>query len=262
MLAHFVSQQCKSTRNAPSVEIETAFSPAIRNVQFATPLSQSLSAILMGYQMIIAFIVRLHRRHSPFAIIRRVVAIIVTTFNRMFTGRTVAHISQEILKRIEPLFANLYSTASVIGKLSRFGIVATSLDVLPRIMLRRSVLSVRDIRFRCSLFMPTTARFCVAVGKVWACDDRNSPTRTFTEPLRVFALDASPCVTQNSQTPERLSGQIQKKWMSGKRNKFNAIFIVSHLVKDHSFNLLARAASVLKSLVRPVSILPRSEVFG
>ena len=81
--------------------------------KFSRPSGEGLCFTERGYVVVFACIVVLFLASSPFAIVRTISEVIVDAFNRVFFGRSSAHVFIETGKASLPRLADSYSAPSI-----------------------------------------------------------------------------------------------------------------------------------------------------
>jgi len=124
---------------SPTLFIKSSRDSAMGDSESTRPLSQPPSFSVVAQESRFACILSLLHGSRPFAISRFIVAVVVDAFNAMLWGRLLAHVLQELRKRIAPLFAHNYSATSVPVITGIVRVVAPRLHFAPRTVFRRFI---------------------------------------------------------------------------------------------------------------------------
>src|SRR3990167_79636 len=81
---------------------------------------------------------------GPFAVLRRVGAIVVDAIQRVLGRRLTAHISQEVLERVHPAVADDNTSASIVGERGVLRVIATLLHGTPGVVFHRGFVGAID----------------------------------------------------------------------------------------------------------------------
>lgn len=133
----------------------------------------------------VSTIIGLFRRRGPAAIVGRVWAVVVFTIDRMAGRRPQAHIRGEVLEALEPAGADADSATSILWIVLIAGVVASTLNSLPRIVLRRVAHAVRARR-RDHAFYPEAAARQDFLSEMVLPNLRHSPAVTSADPHSMF----------------------------------------------------------------------------
>jgi hypothetical protein len=142
------------------------------------------------YADVILAIIHLLFVRCPAAIKRLVVAIYIHTIKRL-SGRTFAHISQEVFKTIQPAIAHADATTTVSAIFSIGLAVATSLRVLPSAVFSRVASAVRSSKRTYSFACDTSAASDVSAAQRLACYNCCFPALAKTSPCQAFFVDVA-----------------------------------------------------------------------
>lgn len=147
-------------------------------------------------------IVGLSLTSSPFAVIRLVVAIVVTTLKRLLS-RTLAHVGKEVFKLL-PSRADHDAASSIVSKLRAAWIRAARNHALPNDMGLRAAPSM-SARAPSGLFcLQASARLSVAASKRAGKDAFRHSAIATTQPSRRHASVANHS-TDSNELPETLA---------------------------------------------------------
>lgn len=238
----------------------TSFAPTAKETQTYSlntcdlgPFSHAFRNTVDSNNAIDPCVSSLHDFGSPSHVARRVVPVHIFTVKGVLRRGPSTNLDKKILERLKTKFN---AATAVIRKPIR---VRTSFFSLAKGLVfgRLFAISAFAVCGRQSFESQTSTRPCVAGFQFANVGVNYDAAFARTEPMGHGIAPFASCITEYSQASENLAGQVLESSVSEKRNKNNAIFIASHLIKANSFNYLARAALVLQSLVRPVSILPQ-----
>lgn len=166
----------------------------------SSPLRNGERYSMINYNAVGSCVVGLLSASRPYAIIRRVVSVIVDAFNGMAWRWLVAHVTVEIQKRILPRSTKLYPASSIILVGMAFRIVASITNTSPTGI---------NWRFAHAMsFMRTTTRFSVAGFYMLAFSNSFIAALANTIPFRgLFGMKRNDCKLVVSAT-----GEVDKYW--------------------------------------------------
>lgn len=193
------------------------------NIERYAPIFNTKSRIIDSYKNIPTFIARLLQVGSPFAILWRVIAIIIDAFNRMSRGGPWPHINKEIHKINQPSLADLNTSASVSMIFGTIRVIASVLYFAPHIMLRCITLTVLESmifvsdsiskQFSCRLFGQTATAKC-SLTDIGCCSYCHLPALAFTMPHYISGI-RNLSTRDNQKSAMSLSPQIKCPWHKG-----------------------------------------------
>lgn len=202
--------------------------------------------------MVTAPVIRLFITGGPFAVFRRIRAIVIYAFDGVFGAGACAHISQKVLERVPALTDRNTATAVIrVGESIR--VVTSGAHCLPDVVFGRAGSSVRAIEpihaGAATVASTGQSRGCARTQITRA---RNLATLTGAPPPSRAIFSA--CEPNNGQASKTLSLNVLKLRMSWLRRKLNVIFVVAHSVITSFNDVWVRAASSLIHSARPVSL--------
>ena len=242
--------------NIPSAYIYAFVGAVARNIQFSTPYTQRLGAVLIVNHKRFLLVIHLLNQSAPFTVFRRIVTIIVDSFYRMPWRWPLAHIREEISKVI-PSVADVYSAPTILSKFGVIRIITAISHSTPYTVFRNIRLSVFVPMFTQFLVTqtPATFRFTTAQGgSIGACE---STTITHTQPENLSSLSCNR--PQSNQSFKSLSCQVYEtviKRATEKLDIFYVIFTVVHRVIVTPIALWIRAVERFNLFQRPAFIIP------
>lgn len=215
------------------------------------PFRGGLTDAINCEKSVISFIATLLCWCGPVNIAHLIVSVIIFAIQRVSGRWAFTNFGVKLLERIKAKF----NAASAISWIA-FGvfICATGFG-RPIYGILCSVRSaVRSVTFGRTLTPIASARLNFPAFQMSPPDCLDSVTLTFTPPRRA-AVAQFTRVTSNKESPETTASKINKSRITRDGFKNNAIFVVGHLANSFLVQNVARAASTLQSLVRPVLIL-------
>lgn len=218
------------------------------------PIGNAQCDVIGGYKMVSSLVSSLLLLRRPSYVATFIVSIYVYAIKGMFRCWSTPYFGEKIFKRLKP---KLNSPIPIVFINGIIGVIATSFGVDISRKLYRFI-PIGGFAMRCPRFLPlvlrpASTRFGFATFQ-GVRGGRNTVS-TFTLAIPVRRAFMNFMKAQNGQIVKNLSGQIDEIGTGWFRLKNDVIFVVRHLIKANSFNCLARAASTLQSLVRPVLIL-------
>lgn len=146
----------------------------------------------------------------PATIARFIITVVIDAVERMFGGKTRAHVGKE-QDEIVPSLTDCNPTTAVVGKAFVVWIATTTEHSCPNIIFRNFVrLSVGAGPIPGGLRLEAAARFSAAIAKIAACSTCSLSAITETIPQLIFGV-----VSQSNQATKSLIGDIDKLWHSG-----------------------------------------------
>lgn len=197
------SLRSQSSFNRPPARHSLA-NLSIIHSDMSSPLRSSHFLPAVFYKYIIGLVICLVEIISPVAILRAVVAVIVSAFNACFGLRSLTHIIKKALKGVAPAVAYFNTSTAIYRIFGIVRVVASSNYPLPSHMLRSPAHAVRSVmvvqffrnyaatRFRASIVQPTSRRYGflatladavpsgVSAFRVWCARDDSKPAKRMT----------------------------------------------------------------------------------
>jgi hypothetical protein len=118
----------------------------------------------------------------PVAIIRRVVAVIVTSLQHHFRMWSQAHVFEKCKERISPLRAYLYASFAVTLVVSIFGVFAATDHRAPSVVFHGSTQAVSDVPLARHLAIQTSTGASMTALQCSLIKDPLSPAGAFAPP--------------------------------------------------------------------------------
>lgn len=229
-----VRRQCQRLFYWPSLEPEVQI--ARRDSYLFSPISQCVGFAIKCYQSHGTPIDRLLFAGRPFAIVGRVIAVIVLSIYSHAFG-AFPHVGQEQLEGL-PSLANRYSPSAVIGEVRQCGITASRSHPLPCVVSSRRRPSVCSAGLAYRRFPFASATRSVAAFYLLQCQVLDGAAIAFH--LHASASIPSPQISNDCQVPVLLTDgrynalthlrltSVSGQSRPGATNTLSARFIVSH----------------------------------
>jgi len=115
--------------NRPSVSVNSVFEHAPAKSSSSPPLGHGERYTVVCYQSVVAFITTLIEMCSPIAVIRRVVAAVVSAFNGVLWRWAFSHVANKVRNRFKPSVTHNNSTSTIVFERSGIVVIASRLNV-------------------------------------------------------------------------------------------------------------------------------------
>jgi hypothetical protein len=140
MLSALIGRKGKGVIDAPSGS-QSPLNGDVLDADFSRPFLKRPRLAPKGYVQTVASVAGLLKGGSPFAVVGRVISVIVFTLKAHPFG-AFSHIRKECLKRFHPLVAHLNTSTAVPTEAWSVGVIASLPNPLPNTVLGRVVMSV------------------------------------------------------------------------------------------------------------------------
>ena len=246
----------QSTNIVPS-QFQSGAYALLRNIQFPTPLHHCLGFALKSHQAIVTFVIGLFFLCAPFAILRRIVTIVINAVNRMIRAWSFAHVGKKVFK-LQPTVTNSNTASSIVHPLTQSGVATSAPHPLPTAIFRCFRFPVLTKCITNGFSMPTPARNSTMFIQYRTFYSSIIAALTQAQPLRMPLLVFTP-IAQDCQKPHLATfyvNKIMRGWFRKKFNFRNVNIENSHRSKDNSFVNLVRAVERFNLFQRPAFIIP------
>lgn len=218
-------------------------SPSARNTseqtarthsEFLRPLTNGQSFAIEFKIMITACIVRLLFSCCPSAIVGRIATVIINAIYAVLSGWSLAHVGDELLKAITPLFAYRNASPAVCLISLRARVFTPGYHRAPNIIFRRFRHSMRAFVYLCPFSFQASAAFCSLVDKLAGLHNRMISAFALAQPHR-FAYLASANQAKHTQTVKLFTNQVVDSIVSKRDDLRNLIGRIIFGVHQKSF---------------------------
>lgn len=170
------------------------------------PFYETLGFSLKSDKGIVSSISSLFLECSPSDIIGFIVSIVVNSVKRMTPAGGFPNILDELLKRINPLFANNNPPSTMSIETGVIGLVAPIQHTSPRFILSCATHAVRCVLLSGKLFLKASTTCAISISKRSGINIFNFAARTFATPIS--AITRMGRFSNNNPLAEFFTGQI------------------------------------------------------